>query len=194
MDYNEKRMQSNGDDLIFFGKYRGHFLHEILKIDPAYLSWVAYKFIPKIPKQERFVKIAQAYHSIHLDIMIRKSREKCSSNRYLGELGEKLTGLKLKVTRIRLEDDPYKTRVNGTTPQFFVKQILTLTDASGNLVIISIPSKNPSAVSCTLSGIEHEYRLGDIIYIASAKVSRRYESYGSKYTRLSHVKFASLNV
>ena len=47
MDYNEKRMQSNGDDLIFFGKYRGHFLHEILKIDPAYLSWVAYKFIPK---------------------------------------------------------------------------------------------------------------------------------------------------
>ena len=49
VDYNEKRMQSNGDDLIFFGKYRGHFLHEILKIDPAYLSWVAYKFIPKIP-------------------------------------------------------------------------------------------------------------------------------------------------
>ncbi len=130
------------------------------KIDPAYLSWVAYKFTPKIPKQERFVKIAQAYHSIHLDIMIRKSREKRSSSRYLGELGEKLTDLKLKVTRVRLEDDPYKTRVNGTTPQFFVKQVLTLTDASGNLVTMSIPSKNPSAVSCTLSGIEHEYRLG----------------------------------
>ena len=73
VDYNEKRMQSNGDDLIFFGKYRGHFLHEILKIDPSYLSWIAYKFTPKIPKQERFVKIAQAYHSIHLDIMQRKS-------------------------------------------------------------------------------------------------------------------------
>ena len=194
MDYNEKRMQTNGDDLIFFGKYRGHFLHEILKIDPSYLSWIAYKFTPKIPKQERFVKIAQAYYSIHLDIMQRKSREKRSSSRYLGESGEKLTDLKLKVTRVRLEDDPYKTRVNGTTPQFFVKQILTLTDASGNLVIMSIPSKKPSAVSCTLSGIEHEYRLGDIIYVASAKVSRRYESYGSKYTRLSHVKFASLNV
>ena len=93
-----------------------------------------------------------------------------------------------------MEDDPYKTRVNGTTPQFFVKQILTLTDASGNLAVMSIPSKNPSAVSCTLSGIEHEYRLGEIIYIESAKVSRRYESYGSKYTRLSHVKFANLNV
>ena len=169
VDYNEKRMQSNGDDLIFFGKYRGHFLHEILKIDPAYLSWIAYKFTPKIPKQERFVKIAQAYHSVHLD-------------------------LKLKVMRVRLEDDPYKTRINGTTPQFFVKQILTLNDASGNLVTMSIPSKTPSAISCTLSGIEHEYRPGEIIYVASARVSRLFESYGSKYTRLSNVKLAIANV
>lgn len=194
VDYNEKRMQSNGDDLIFFGKYRGHFLHEILKVDPAYLSWIAYKFTPKIPKQERFVKIAQAYHSVHLDVMMRKSKEKRTSSRYLGEPGEKLTDLRLKVIRVRLEDDPYKTRVDGTTPQFFVKQMLTLTDASGNLVVMSIPSKNPSAVSCTLSGIEHEYRLGDIIYVASARVSRQYESYGSKYTRISHVKLAVVNV
>ena len=194
VDYNEKRMQSNGDDLIFFGKYRGHFLHEILKVDPAYLSWIAYKFTPKIPKQERFVKIAQAYHSIHLDVMMRKSKERRTSSRYLGESGEKLTDLRLKVIRVRLEDDPYKTRVNGNTPQFFVKQVLTLTDASGNLVVMSVPSKNPSAVSCTLSGIEHEYRLGDIIYVASARVSRRYESYGSKYTRISHVKLAVVSV
>lgn len=194
VDYNEKRMQSNGDDLIFFGKYRGHFLHEILKVDPAYLSWIAYKFTPKIPKQERFVKIAQAYHSVHLDVMMRKSKERRTSSRYLGESGEKLTDLRLKVIRVRLEDDPYKTRVNGNTPQFFVKQVLTLTDASGNLVVMSVPSKNPSAVSCTLSGIEHEYRLGDIIYVASARVSRQYESYSSKYTRISHVKLAVVSV
>ena len=138
VDYNEKRMQSNGDDLIFFGKYRGHFLHEILKVDPAYLSWIAYKFTPKIPKQERFVKIAQAYHSIHLDVMLRKSKEVRRKSRYLGEVNEKLTDLKLKVMRVRLEDDPYKTRVYGTTPQFFVKQILTLNDDSGNLVTMKI--------------------------------------------------------
>ena len=193
MDYNEKRMQSNGDDLIFFGKYRGHFLHEILKVDPAYLSWIAYKFTPKIPKQERFVKIAQAYHSVHLDVMLRKSKEVRRKSRYLGEVNEKLTDLKLKVMRVRLEDDPYKTRVYGTTPQFFVKQILTLNDASGNLVTMSIPSKTPSTVSCTLSGIEHEYRPGEIIYVASARVSRLFESYGSKYTRLSNVKLAIVN-
>ena len=193
MDYNEKRMQSNGDDLIFFGKYRGHFLHEILKVDPAYLSWIAYKFTPKIPKQERFVKIAQAYHSVHLDVMLRKSKEVRRKSRYLGEVNEKLTDLKLKVMRVRLEDDPYKTRVYGTTPQFFVKQILTLNDASGNLVTMSIPSKTPSAVSCTLSGIEHEYRPGEIIYVASARVSRLFESYGCNYTRLSNVKLAIVN-
>lgn len=193
VDYNEKRMQSNGDDLIFFGKYRGHFLHEILKIDPAYLSWIAYKFTPKIPKQERFVKIAQAYHSVHLDVMLRKSKETRRASRYLGEVNEKLTDLKLKVMRVRLEDDPYKTRIYGTTPQFFVKQILTLNDASGNLVTMSIPSKTPSAVSCTLSGIEHEYRPGEIIYVASARISRLFESYGSQYTRLSNVKLAIAN-
>lgn len=194
MDYNEKRMQTHGDDLIFFGKYRGHFLHEILKIDPTYLSWIAYKFTPKIPKQERFVKIAQAYHSVHLDIMLRKIKEKQRTSRHLGEMNEKLTNLKLKVMKVKLEDDPYRTRIYGTTPQFYVKQMLTLNDASGNLVILTIPSKNPSAESCTLSGMEHEYRPGDIIYVASARISRIFESYGSKYTRLSHVKLANLSV
>lgn len=193
VEYNEKRMQNNGDALISCRKYRGHFLHEILKIDPPYLSWIAYKFIPKIPKQERFVKIAQAYHSIHLDLMLRKAKETRRESRYLGEPGEKLTDLSLKVMRVRLEDDPYKTRLNGNIPQFYVKQILTLNDASGNPVIITIPSKNPSPVSCTLSGLEHKYEPGQIVYVASARVSRIYESYGIKYTRLSHVKLAKFN-
>ena len=193
VEYNEKRMHSNGDDLIPFGKYRGHFLHEILKIDPSYLSWIAYKFTPKIPKQERFVKIAQAYHSIHLDFMSRKVKEMRRESRYLGEIGEKLTDLSLKVMRVRLEDDPYKTRLNGNIPQFYVKQILTLNDASGNSVIMTISSKNPTSVSCTLSGLEHEYEPGQTVYVASARVSRRYESYGIKYTRLSHVKLANFN-
>ena len=142
VEYNEKRMQSNGDDIISFGRYRGHYLHEILKVDPAYLSWIAYKYTPKIPKQERFVAIAQVYHSVHLDIMQRKAR-----------------------------------------------QIVTLTDPSGNLVVLRISSKTPSPVSCQLPALEHEFRPGEIVHIASARIARTYESYGSKYTRLSHVKF-----
>ena len=181
-------MQSNGDDLVFFGKYRGHFLHEILDIDPSYLSWIAYKFTPRIPKQERFVLIAQIYHSVYLDMMQRKVRQKSNASNYLGEEGDKITNQQFKIIRVRLEDDPYKTRVNGNTPQFYVKQILTLVDTQGNLVIISVPSKNASALSNTLSAFEHAYRPGEIVYVLSARIARLFESYGSKYTRLSHVK------
>lgn len=188
IDYNEKRMQSNGDDIISFGKYHGHYLHEILKIDPAYLSWIAYKYTPRIPKQERFVKIAQVYHSVHLDLMQRKAQQKKETGRFLGEMGETLKDLTLKVTRVRLEDDPYKTRIVGSSAQFYVRQIINLTDTAGNLVVIKLSSKNPSQSSCQLSAFDHEYKPGEMVYIASARVLRTYESNGSKITRLGHVQ------
>lgn len=186
-EYNEKRMQSNGDDIISFGKYRGHYLHEILKIDPAYLSWIAYKYTPRIPKQERFVEIARAYHSVHLDLMQRKALQKKQAGRFLGETGEKLTNLTLKVLRVRLEDNPYKTRVIGPTVEFYVRQVMTLTDPAGNLVVIKLSSKNPSRESCRLSAFDHEYKVGEIVHIASARVARTYSGNGTKYTYLSHV-------
>lgn len=187
VEYNEKRMQSNGDDIISFGKYRGHYLHEILKIDPAYLSWIAYKYTPRIPKQERFVEIARAYHSVHLDLMQRKARQKKEASRFLGEVGEKLTNLTLKVVRVRLEDNPYKTRVIGATVEFYVRQVMTLTDPAGNLAVIKLLSKNPSRTSCQLSAFDHEYKAGEIVHIASARVARTYSGNGTKYTYLSHV-------
>ena len=74
--------------------------------------------------------------------MHRKSREKRSSSRYLGELGEKLTDLKLKVTRVRLEDDPVQNKSKRNHPTVFCQtDTHTLTDASGNLAVMSIPSK-----------------------------------------------------
>lgn len=187
VEYNEKRMQSNGEDIISFGKYHGHYLHEILKIDPAYLSWIAYKYTPRIPKQERFVAIAKAYHSVHLDLMQRKARQKRQASRFLGEAGEKLTDLTLKVMRVRLEDNPYKTRVTGSTVEFYVRQVMTLTDPAGNLAVIRLSSKNPSRASCQLSAFDHEYKPGEIVHIASARVARTYSNNGTKYTYLSHV-------
>lgn len=187
VEYNEKRMQSNGEDIISFGKYHGHYLHEILKIDPAYLSWIAYKYTPRIPKQERFVAIAKAYHSVHLDLMQRKARQKRQASRFLGEAGEKLTDLTLKVMRVRLEDNPYKTRVTGSTVEFYVRQVMTLTDPAGNLAVIRLSSKNPSRASCQLSAFDREYKPGEIVHIASARVARTYINNGTKYTYLSHV-------
>lgn len=188
MEYNKKRMQSNGDDIISFGKYHGHYLHEILKVDPAYISWVAYKFTPRIPKQERFVEIAKVYHSVHLDLMLRKARQKQETGRFLGDIGEKLTDLTLKVLKVRIEDDPYKTRVNGTIVLFYVRQVVTLADPSGNRIVIRFTSKSPSQESCRIPATEHEYKVNELVHIASARIARIYESHGSKYTRLNHVK------
>jgi len=189
MDYNAKRMQSKGDDIISFGKYHGHFLHEIFRIDPEYISWVAYKFTPRIPKQERFVQIAQIYHSVHLDIQKRQARQRYSTSRFLGKEGDKVENLTLKVLRVKLEDDPYKTIVKGTTPYFYVRQVLTLEDSIGNLVTFRISSRTASRESCQLPGAEHAFQPGETVFVASARIARTYTSGNKQYTRLNYVKF-----
>ncbi len=190
VEYNDKHMQSSGEDIIAQGKYHGHYLHEILKIDPAYLAWLAYKFVPKIPKQERFVKMAETYYSIHLDLMLRRTRStNKQTGRYMGNPGDKLKDLELKVVRVRLEDDPYKTKMKGTEAMFYVKQILTLADASGNLAVVHVAAKHHSAESGQLSALEHAYQPEEVVHIASASVLRTYENRDNKYTRLTHVRW-----
>ncbi len=189
VEYNAKRMQSRGDDIISIGKYHGHFLHEIFRIDPGYISWVAYKFTPRIPKQERFVQIAQIYHSVHLDIQKQQARQKYSTSRFLGKEGEKVADLTLKVLRVRLEDDPYKTIVKGNTPYFYIRQILTLEDSIGNLVTFRTSARTASRESCQLPGTEHAFQPGETVYIASARIARTYTSGNKQYTRLNYVKF-----
>ncbi len=188
VDYNPRRMQSKGDDLIPFGKYHGHYLHEVLRIDPAYLSWIAYKYQPRTPKQERFVHIARIYHSVHLDAERRKTRPQ-HQGRYLGDEGQKVDHLTLTVLSVRIEDNPYKTQVRGTTPYFYVRQVLKLRDPSGNLVSARINARTPSQASCQLPASEHPYQAGDVLHIASARIARTYTIGSNKYTRLTHIKF-----
>lgn len=188
-DYNEKRMSTHGDDLVPFGKYQGHFLYEVMKIDPGYINWIACKFTPRIPKQERFVRMAQAYNMVQLDKMLKKKQQVRQTSQYLGKTGDRLTDLTLKVTKVRLEDDPYKTGVDGTVPLFYVRQRLATIDRNGNLVNITLSSRNPSRVSGQLSSLEHAYKPGEFLRIASARIAATYESQGIRYTRLNYVKF-----
>ena len=187
-DYNEKRMSTHGDDLIAFGKYRGHFLYEILRIDPGYVNWIAFKYTPAIPKQERFVKMAQAYNCVYLDKMLKKKYQLRPTSRFLGKKGDKLSNLTLKIIKVQVEDDPYRTHVIGTTPVFFVRQRLTAIDTSGNLVNLTFASGNPSHASGQLPSLEHAYRPGEVLHISSARIAATVESYGIQYTRLNYVK------
>lgn len=58
------------------------------------------------------------------------------TSQYLGVKGQTVKDFTLKVTHVRLEDDPYKTGVNGNEPVFYVNQIVGSTDINGNRVII----------------------------------------------------------
>lgn len=188
-DYNEKRMATHGDDLLSFGKYRGHYLYEILRIDPGYVNWLACRYSARIPKEERMVKMAQAYMAYYMDRMLRKSRQPRRVSRFLGEKGGTLRGLVLKVTQVRLEDDPYKTRMSGNTPLFFVTQKLTAIDRDGNVVLLSLASKTPSYVSGQLPSLEHAYKAGDILRVSSARIAGTFERNGVCHTRLNYVRF-----
>lgn len=190
MPYNEKRMRSRGDDIIFFGKYRGHFLHEILQIDPGYLAWIAYRFSPDIPKHERFVQMARAYHTVHLDVMLRKNKQRKAQGGYMGQAGGRLEKKTLRILSVRIDDDPYRTVFRQGAARFYVRQFLVLHDAEGNLATITVRSKRPSPTSGVLPAFEHAYRSGEILHVASARIARLYESRGRKYTHLSHVKFS----
>ena len=187
VEYNAKRMTSRGDDLVPFGKYRGHFLHEVLSVDPAYVAWIAYKFTPRIPKQERFVQIARIYHSVHLDFMQRRSHQNLTGN-FLGREGDKVENLTLTVTQVRTEDDPYKTQLQGTLPRFHVRQVLWLTDALGNRVTFRVAARTPSYESGVLPALEHAYRPGEVVHVVSARISRTYTVKNVCWTRLNYVR------
>ena len=189
VSYSAKHMQSRGDDLIPFGKYRGHFLHEILSVDPAYLSWIAFKFTPRIPKQERFVQIAQVYHTIHLDFQQRRSRQGVQG-RFLGKEGDKVTDLSLTVLKVRVEDDPYKTQIEGTTAYFYVRQVLWLKDRAGNYVTFRIAARSASRESGHLPALEHAFTAGETLHVASARIARTYVTRNTRWTRLNYVKLS----
>lgn len=187
MEYNAKRMQSRGDDLIFFGKYHGHYLHEILRIDPAYLGWIAYKFEPRIPKQVRFVEIARIYHNVYLDVQRRKSGQPAGSH-YLGQKGDKIENLTLTVLQVQVEDNPYKTQYHQGETIFYVRQIIRLKDALGHLVILRLQAKTGSRASGQLPASEHAYQPGETVHLASARIAHTYLMGNQAVTRLSHVK------
>ena len=187
VEYNAKHMQSRGDDLIPFGKYRGHFLHEVLAVDPAYLTWIAFKYTPRIPKQERLVQIAKVYHTVLLDFQQCRARQAVQGN-YLGPEGGHVENLTLTVLRVRVEDDPYKTRVTDGIPLFRVRQVLWLRDNAGRYVTFRIPARSPSRSSSQLPALEHAYIPGESLLVTSARIARTYVSRGIRWTRLSYVR------
>lgn len=179
---------NNGDDIITFGKYRGHTLQEIYTIDPRYISWLADKYEPRVRNDYRFKELATTYNRIYFDLHTSR-KYKANRSRYVGKPGEKLTDFILTVTRVRIEDDPYKTSVVQGTAYFYVDQTITAIDSTGNLYLFTIKANGRSLQSRTLNSYAHPYKPGEKLSVASAKVLKHFESRSVKYTRIGYIKF-----
>lgn len=177
----------NGDDLILFGRYRGHHLQEIYTIDPRYLLWLADKYEPRVKSEHRFKEMAANYAQAYLDLQTRR-RYKTSSSQFVGEVGGRLTDFSLTVVRVRVTDDHYKTKIVGGVPHFYVDQLLTATDEAGNLFLLTMKAIDRSLVSGMLATGSHAYVYGEKLKIASAKILKHVELHTIKYTKLGYVK------
>ena len=173
VEYNAKRMQNKGDDIISFGKYHGHYLHEILRIDPGYLTWIAFKFTPRIPKQERFAQIARIYHSVYIDILQRKAKQP-PAGRFLGKEGEKSDRSDPDRSQCPAGGRPLQDTSQGYDPLLLCP---ANTKAERHLrKSCDFPRQLPHGKqhSCQLPAVEHAYRTDETVHIASARIAGTY--------------------
>ena len=177
----------NADDIISFGKYHGYHLFEVAAIDPKYVTWIANKYEARVQSERRFKELAATYSWVYQDLNTSRMH-KVPVSRFIGTIDEKLNDLHLSVRRVKVEDNPYKTRsVRGTT-HFYVDQKIVASDESGNLFFFTIRASDRSLESGKLSNADHAYQAGAIMHIRSAKVIKHYTSRNIRYTKLGYIK------
>lgn len=177
----------NADDIVSFGKYRSYHLFEVAAIDPKYVTWIANKYEARVQSERRFKELAATYSWVYQDLNTSRTH-KVPVSRFIGTIDEKLNDLHLSVRRVKVEDNPYKTRsVRGTT-HFYVDQKIVASDESGNLFFFTIRASDRSLESGKLSNADHAYQTGEIMHIRSAKVIKHYTSRNIRYTKLGYIK------
>lgn len=140
--------------------------------------------------EHRFKELAMTYSQVYLDLQTRR-RYKVPVSHFVGTPGEKLTDLTLTITRVRLEDDYYKTKVIDGIAYFYVDQLLTAVDTAGNLFLFVMKATDRSLSSRTLPAGCHLYQAGEKVVIRSAKILRHVELRNIKYTKLGYIKQGS---
>ena len=177
----------NADDIVSFGKYRSYHLFEVAAIDPKYVTWIANKYEARVQSERRFKELAATYSWVYQDLNTSRMH-KVPVSRFIGTIDEKLNDLHLSVRRVKVEDNPYKTRsIRGTT-HFYVDQKIVASDESGNLFFFTIRASDRSLERGKLSNADHAYQAGEIMHIRSAKVIKHYTSRNIRYTKLGYIK------
>lgn len=177
----------NADDVITFGKYRGYRLYQIVTIDPKYVAWIANKYEARVQSERRFKELAATYAWVHQDLYTSRMH-KVPVSRFVGVIDEKLSELHLSILRVKVEDNPYKTRTIRGTTHFYVDQKIVASDEAGNLFFFTIRATDRSLESGKLSNADHAYQIGEKMHIRSAKVIKHYTSRNIRYTKLGYIK------
>lgn len=177
----------NADDILSFGKYRGYHLFEVAVIDPKYVTWIAAKYEARVQSERRFKELAATYSSVYQDLNTSRIH-KMPISRFVGTIDEKLSDIHLTIQRVKVEDNPYKTRVIRGTTHFYVDQKIVAADESGNLFFFTIRATDRSLSSGKLSNADHAYQAGEKMHIRSAKVIKHYTSRNIRYTKLGYIK------
>lgn len=170
-------------DVVSFGKYRNKRLSEVYYIDPMYVLWLANKFEPEKKKLRQLVEIAKVFAQVHPELSPPRQARYPSPSQYVGQKGDKLENLSLKVLYVKYQVDTYK-------PDFYIDQRILAVDANGCRYSFTEKaggrSQTPKALSCH----SRSFMVGQNLVFRSAKVLAHYESHGVKYTRLGYVKYA----
>lgn len=170
-------------DVVSFGKYRNKRLSEVYYIDPMYVLWLANKFEPEKKKLRQLVEIARVFALVHPELSPPRQARYPSPSQYVGQKGDKLENLSLKVLYVKYQVDTYK-------PDFYIDQRILAVDANGCRYSFTEKaggrSQTPKALSCH----SRSFMMGQNLVLRSAKVLAHYESHGVKYTRLGYVKYA----
>ena len=168
------------DDIISFGKYRGKRLAEIYYVEPSYVLWLANKFKPDTDRFDKLMYIARLFAKVNFEITVHKNRISSVSH-FVGEKGENIKGLLLKVINVKKQVDVYKA-------DFYVDQNILAADRDGNRFVFLVKaagrSLSPNDLSCHSRVVVN----GELLHVLSAKVMSHYESKGVRYTRLGYVK------
>ncbi|HIY36917.1 MAG TPA: hypothetical protein H9972_09390 [Candidatus Paraprevotella stercorigallinarum] len=170
-------------DVVSFGKYRNKRLAEVYYIDPMYVLWLANKFEPEKKKLRQLVDIARVFARIHPELSPPRQIRYQSQSEFVGQKGDKLENLNLKVLYVKYQVDTYK-------PDFYIDQRILAVDAAGCRYSFTEKaggrSQTPKALSCH----SRSFMVGQNLVLRSARVMAHYESHGVKYTRLGYVKYA----
>lgn len=173
-------------DIFTFGKYRGRHLSDIFIIDPRYLSWVADKFEAHVRNEFTFKELAQSYNKAYINLQS-GYRGNTSGKSFFGTPGDKIKALTLKIIKVRIDDDPYRTIIEQGVENFFVDQQITAKGPEGHLFLFTIKAKRKSLASRTLPPGTRTFQVGEEVKIQSAKVLKHLDFKQSKYTKIGYI-------